>query len=266
MKRSTSGSVNETAIVIGAGIVGISCAHYLSKAGLQVTLLDRRTVGSACSYANCGYICPSHVLPLTEPSAIRVALKSLLNPKAPFRVKPRFSPALWNWMWQFARRCTHHQMLESGKHLKSILDASMTAYRSLMEEEGLSCQWKDTGLLYVLQTKKGFKEFANTDKILCDNFGVEARPIDGDQLQEFEPALKPGLAGAFHYPDDAFLRPDLLSSQWSERLRIVGSSPISFEDQPHYDYQRRDASRSIHICDRCLDYSFVQETKLQHSH
>lgn len=214
----------ESAVVVGAGIVGIACAHYLSKAGLQVTLIDRRTVGGACSYANCGYICPSHVLPLTEPSAIRVALKSLLNPKAPFRVKPQFSPALWNWMWQFARRCTTRQMLESGKHLKSILDASMTAYRDLLDEERFDCQWQDTGLLYVMQTSAGMKEFSHTDQILSDHFGVEAKRIEGDQLPEFDPALKSGLAGAYHYPDDAFVRPDLLTAQWSERLRERGVS------------------------------------------
>ena len=58
----------ESALVVGAGIVGIACAHYLSRAGLRVTVVDRKDIGGACSYANCGYICPSHVLPLTEPA------------------------------------------------------------------------------------------------------------------------------------------------------------------------------------------------------
>ena len=68
----TANGREETAIVVGAGIVGIACAHYLNKAGLKVTVIDKSTVAGACSHANCGYICPSHVPPLTEPGALRV--------------------------------------------------------------------------------------------------------------------------------------------------------------------------------------------------
>ena len=72
----TSSAQDETVIVVGAGIIGIACAHYLSKAGLRVTVIDKGSIAGACSHANCGYICPSHVLPLTEPGAIGVAIKS----------------------------------------------------------------------------------------------------------------------------------------------------------------------------------------------
>ena len=209
----------ERVIVVGSGIIGIACAHYLQKAGIRVTVIDRGTVAGACSHANCGYICPSHVLPLTEAGAVLTAIKSLFTPNAPFRIKPRFSPALWNWMWQFASRCNHHQMLIAGSHLKSILDSSMHEYRRLIAEELLDCEWKQNGLLYVLRTDHGMRKFAETDRLLTDNFGVTARRIDGKDLSSFDPALASGLAGAFHYVGDASVRPDRLNSQWSQRLR-----------------------------------------------
>jgi D-amino-acid dehydrogenase len=212
----------ETVIVVGAGIVGIACAHYLSQAGLRVTVIDQGKIAGACSHANCGYICPSHVLPLTEPGAIGVALKSLLNPRAPFRVKPRFSPALWNWMWQFARRCNHRQMLAAGKALQAILDASIDEYRKLIPELSLDCEWEENGLLYVLQTERGMQHFAETDRLLTEHFGVSATRIEGRQLPNFDPGLKPDLAGAFHYPGDASVRPDRLNAQWSARLADQG--------------------------------------------
>ncbi|MEW4561986.1 FAD-dependent oxidoreductase [Bremerella sp. JC770] len=212
----------ESVLIVGSGIVGISCAHYLSKQGLKVTVIDRGTIAGACSHGNCGYICPSHVLPLTEPEAIRTAAKSLLQPNAPFRVKPRFSPAMWNWMWQFARRCNHRQMLTAGAALKSILDASMSEYRRLVKEESLDCEWKETGLLYVLQTERGMKSFAETDQFLTDHFGVAAHRIDGSKLSEFDPALNDNLAGAFHYSGDASVRPDRLNADWSAKLKQRG--------------------------------------------
>ena len=214
----TSSSNSDSVIVVGSGIIGIACAHYLSATGLRVTVIDQGSIGGACSHGNCGYICPSHVLPLTEPGAIGTALKSLFNPQAPFRVKPRLSPALFKWMWQFAKRCNHRQMLDAGRHLKAILDSSMHEYKRLMNDEALQCEWKETGLLYVLQTDHGMEDFAKNDRLLTEHFGVAARRIEGRDLAAFDPALKPGLAGAFHYPNDTSIRPDLLNASWSQRF------------------------------------------------
>jgi len=218
----TEPSHGDRVVVVGAGIIGIACAYYLTKAGFLVTVIDRGKVAGACSQSNCGYISPSHVLPLTTPHAVRLAMKSLFNPNAPFRVQPRFDLTMSKWMLHFARRCTHRQMIESGRHLKSILDASMTEYRSLIQEEDLQCEWKDNGLLFVLQTARGMDEFSKEDQLLSDTFGVRATRIAGDDLPSFEPALKPSLAGAFHYGCDSSIRPDLLTSQWVQRLKQRG--------------------------------------------
>jgi len=224
----TAASPPESAIVVGSGIIGIACAHYLSQAGLDVTVIDRGTIAGECSHANCGYICPSHVLPLTEPGAIRAALKSLFTPGAPFRVKPRWSPSLWFWFWQFARRCNRGTMLTAGRHLEAILDSSMSEYERLIESESLQCEWEQKGLLYVLQSEHGFREFAETDRLLSDEFGVAADRIEGKDLPTFEPALKSGLAGAFYYPGDASVRPDRLNASWSAALMKRG---VSFIEQ-----------------------------------
>ena len=65
------------AVVIGGGVIGVACAHYLLRDGWQVTLLDRAGVGSGSSHGNCGFICPSHVLPLAEPGMVMKGIKSL---------------------------------------------------------------------------------------------------------------------------------------------------------------------------------------------
>lgn len=215
-------STHESAVIVGSGIVGIACAHYLMKHGFDVTVIDQSSIASECSHGNLGYICPSHVLPLTEPAAIGTAIKSFFDPNAPFRVKPRLSPAFCNWMWQFARRCNRRQMLDAASHLKSILDSSMIEYRKIIREQSLDCEWHDSGLLHVLETNSGMRNFAETDKLLADQFGVEAQRIEGKDLPGFDPAFKPGLAGAFYYEGDAFVRPDLLNARWYQNLKRNG--------------------------------------------
>ncbi|MCC9600426.1 FAD-dependent oxidoreductase [Stieleria sp. JC731] len=228
---------SETVIVVGGGIVGLSCAHYLTEQGYKVTIIDRKTIGSGCSHANCGYICPSHVLPLTEPGAIGIAMKSLLNPNAPFRVKPRFSPALIRWMLEFARRCRKQTMLDSAKHLHAILSSSMTEYRQLVSEGYFDGQWKNNGLLYVFRSEHALAEFQETCDLIDQHFGVSITKIDGSDLPQFDAALRSGLAGACLYEDDCSVRPDLLVSQWLANLRqrgvqiIENSEVIAFEKQ-----------------------------------
>src|SRR5580704_12270835 len=111
-------------VVVGGGVVGACTAYYLARAGWRVTILDRGGFGQGCSHANCGYVCPSHVLPLAAPGALGPALKALFRRNSPFRIKPRFDPALWGWLFRFALRCNRRDMLEAGRAIQAILQSS----------------------------------------------------------------------------------------------------------------------------------------------
>src|ERR1700676_1601740 len=98
--------MNETrkqVIVIGGGVVGAACAYYLSRSDWSVTVVDQGKFGRGCSHGNCGYVCPSHVLPLAAPGAFGMAIRSLLSRNSPFVIKPRFDLGLGSWFFQFAR-------------------------------------------------------------------------------------------------------------------------------------------------------------------
>ncbi len=209
-------------LVVGAGHIGIACAHYLHRDGHDVTVIDRASVGGACSHANCGFLVPSHVLPLTEPGAIRTGLKSLFQPGAAFRVKPQLRPALYRWMFEFGRRCTHRQMLKAGAVLNDILTASMFEYQQLLSDSSMQCEWHDNGMLFVFRTDEALQDFGRTNTMLASEFGLAARHIDGSELPDFEPALLEGLAGAYYYEGDGHLRPDKLNAAWSQRLQDDG--------------------------------------------
>jgi D-amino-acid dehydrogenase len=228
--------------IVGAGVVGIACAHYLEQAGLKVTLLDRGSIANECSLANCGYICPSHALPLTEPGAFGVAISSMFNRNSPFRVKPQWNPALWKWMFQFAKRCTHQQMLAAGKPLQAILESSMAEYHRLVKDFDLDCEWKEDGLLYVLQTQRGMDRFAATDRLVSEHFGIAAKRIEGEALPEFDAGLKSGLAGAFLYPGDTSVRPDKLNQAWASSLKSRG---VEFVQECELNSVRKESGRVV---------------------
>src|SRR5437763_5170033 len=115
-------------VVVGGGVIGAACAYYLRRAGWTVTVVDRGSFGQACSHANCGYICPSHVLPLAAPGAVKGALRALFKPHGGFYIKPRLDPSLLSWLYHFSRRCNPRDMMEAGHAIGALLNSSRHLY------------------------------------------------------------------------------------------------------------------------------------------
>ena len=214
----------KTAIVIGGGVIGTACAEYLLRAGLNVTIIDRDKFGAACSGGNCGLLCPSHVLPLAEPGAVWQTAKMMLKRRSPFRVKPRFDPSLWGWFLSFARRCNRRDMLAAATGIHAMLGSATAEYDRLFTELDLECEHQTRGLLFVYRTPSKLEHFAETNALLAESFATPAKRLSGEELTEFEPALKPGLAGAWWYADDSHLRPDSLMRSWRQSLESRGVS------------------------------------------
>lgn len=214
--------MTDRVIVVGGGHIGIACAHYLQQDGHDVTVVDQGDIGGACSRANCGFIVPSHVLPLTTPDALGKGFRSIFQPKAAFRVKPQLRGALFHWMLEFGRRCTHRQMLEASKTLHSLLEASADEYKTLLSSPELDCEWKTNGMLFVFRSNEALDEFSTTDTLLTSEYGLSARLVPGNELCELEPALLEDLAGAYLYKDDSHLRPDKLNTAWTASLKKRG--------------------------------------------
>jgi D-amino-acid dehydrogenase len=209
-------------VVVGCGIIGTACAHYLGRSGWAVTLIDRGDFGMGCSHANCGLVVPSHVLPLAGPGAIREAVWALFRKNSPFVIKARLDPALWLWLLRFARRCNRHDMLEAGQAIHALLQSSRSLYQELFAKEPLDAEWEMRGLLFPFRTPAALEHYTETVRLHRTHFGLEATRYEGGALRELEPALKPGLAGGWYYANDAHLRPDKLLASWRRLLEAGG--------------------------------------------
>lgn len=205
-------------VVIGGGVIGGMCAWYLRRSGHTVTIVEANDFGAGCSWANCGFICPSHILPLTTPGAVGKALRGLVRRNSPFSIRPRLSWSLWQWLANFAIRCNRQAMLAAAPAIHALLQSSRELYEELLAESKIECQWQRRGLLFVYRDAHEFEAYRTVDRLLYEHFGVAATPYPGDQVCELEPALKSGLAGGWHYPGDAHLRPDALMVGLRERL------------------------------------------------
>lgn len=103
-------------LVIGAGVVGSSCALELQRRGHAVTLLEAAAQpATGASHANAGLISPGHCFSWAEPGIATVALKSLLGLSDGLGICAPLSPALWRWACLFAREATAPRWLANSR-------------------------------------------------------------------------------------------------------------------------------------------------------
>jgi D-amino-acid dehydrogenase len=205
-------------VVVGGGVIGAAAAYYLSQRGWQATIVEQNRFGRGCSHGNCGFVSPSHVLPHAQPGAIGPVLRTLLSRNSPLNIRPRFDPALWSWLLRFARRCNEADMLASAAAITALLKSSRRLFDELLAAESFDCDWETKGLLFVFRSRHHFEHYAETDRLLREKFDTPAIRYDETELLELEPALKPGIAGAWLYECDAHLRSDKLMASWRKVL------------------------------------------------
>jgi D-amino-acid dehydrogenase len=210
------------AIIIGGGVIGTACAHFLIKAGWHVTLIDQAAFASGSSHGNCGFICPSHLLPVAEPGMVGKALTSLFQRNSPFAIRPSLDPALWSWLLHFARRCNTRDMIAAAHGIQPLLLSSHALFHEIINQEQLDCEFESRGLLFAYRSAREVEAYAGTDRLMTHSFQCSAQRLDGAALVALEPALQPGLAGGWYYHDDSHLRPDKLMQSWRRRLERDG--------------------------------------------
>src|SRR3954452_13589539 len=118
-------------VIIGAGIVGTSCAHELARRGVKVTIVDKGDAGCGCSYGNAGWITPCFALPLPMPGMLMQSIKWLSDPDSPLYIKPRQSWDLVRWLTRFSFSMSKKLMYQSSAALIELATYSLKEYRRL---------------------------------------------------------------------------------------------------------------------------------------
>jgi len=198
-------------LVVGGGVIGLCTAYYLTRAGAQVTLLERDEIGSGASSGNAGAVAPGHG-PMARPGRILQALKWMGDPTSPLYLPPRWQPRLWRWLWHFNSFCTEEHVHRSMKVLGPLGHIGRHLFEELVQEEQLDCQFQPDGYYEVYRTQKGF-DSAQAEIPLQRDHGYDTQALPGPALEEMEPALRSGTAGGLFFPEAATLDPGRFLSE-----------------------------------------------------
>lgn len=193
-------------LIIGAGVVGICSAYYLSQKGYKVVLVEKGDVCSGSSYGNAGLIVPSHSVPLAEPGVISRGIRWMLKPESPFHLKVRFDRDLILWLWKFRRSCNDTHVQRSMPIIRDLSVESLRLFAELALQKELDFGYEQRGTLYLCKTEKGLQK-ATDEARLVREMGMEVEILNPTEAQVLEPNLRLNVLGGVFYPRNAHLRP-----------------------------------------------------------
>lgn len=207
--------------IIGGGIVGLSSAYYLNKAGHQVTIIDQSDLKDGCSFGNAGMIVPSHIIPLAAPGMISKGIRWMFNSQSPFYVKPRLNGDLLKWGYHFYKSSTKEHVAKSAPALKNLSSFSKEMYQQLAKDLPFDFGYHERGLLMLYKTKEAEHEETEMAKF-ANQQGVEAHVLSREEIQKLEPEVKVDVRGGIYFPGDAHLTPGKLMPLLINHLKEQG--------------------------------------------
>ena len=177
-------------VILGAGVIGVSSAWYLAKAGHDVTVLERES-GPALetSFANAGEISPGYASPWAAPGVPVKALKWLFMKHAPLIIRPSAIPAARSWLTAMLRECTSSRYAVNKGRMVRLAEYSRDQLGALRAETGIAYDHRELGTLQVF---RDLKQMEGIDKDLA------VLKADGVPFELLDPAgcvaAEPGLA------------------------------------------------------------------------
>jgi D-amino-acid dehydrogenase len=225
------------AIVIGGGIIGLSSAWYLRQSGWEVTVLDKDDFSDNCSYGNCGYVCPSHFIPLATPGIVKQGLKWMWNSKSPFYVQPRLSRSLIDWGLKFMRSATPEKVEAAAIPLRDIAIMSQREYEGWAKTPGFDFAYQHKGLLEIFQTAEKAEHAHHTVEQAHALGLTDTKLLDYNALQSLEPHTKINAKGAILFNCDAHLYPNKLMKGLIALLQQRGVQLMSGEEVLRFEKQ-----------------------------
>ena len=192
-------------LIMGAGVIGVSTAYELVKAGCDVSVVDRQpAAGLETSFANAGEISPGYASPWAGPGVPLKAVQWMLDKHGPLVVHPRLDPLMWRWMLQTLFNCTSRRYALNKSRMVPIAEYSRDCLRQLRADTGISYDHRSQGTLQLFR-KQSQLDSVDKDITVLREYGVRFELLDRDGCVRAEPALggaPASFVGGLLLPDD----------------------------------------------------------------
>jgi len=212
-------------VVLGAGVIGVTGAWYLARAGHEVTLVDRQPeAGMETSFANGGQISAGHAEPWARPSVLPKVLKWLGREDAPMLFRPRADLQQWLWGLRFAFECLPGRFERHTRQLAGLARYSRESLSDLREETGIAYDFLGKGILHFCTDRADFDALAAHAEQMR-RLGIARDVKSAGECLAIEPALRESevpVAGGVYAPQDESGDAHAFTVKLAERAQAQG--------------------------------------------
>lgn len=190
-------------VILGSGVIGVTSAYYLARAGHEVTVLDRQP-GPALetSFANAGQISPGYASPWAAPGIPLKAMKWMLQRHAPLSITPDGTLFQLQWMWQMLQNCNAERYGVNKERMVRLAEYSRDCFKALRASTGIEYEGRQQGTTQLFRTQKQLDDAAKDIRVL-EETGVPYELLTREQLVAAEPGLDQNkLVGGLRLPND----------------------------------------------------------------
>lgn len=212
-------------IVLGAGVVGVTAAHYLHRAGHEVVVIDRQP-GAALetSFANAGEISPGYASPWAAPGIPAKAIRWLLMRHAPLILRPSLDMTMLRWLAAMLRNCTEARYALNKSRMVGLAEFSRDELITLRTDLGIEYDQRSLGTLQLFRTAKQVDASAKDVNVLR-SYDVPFELLDRAGCIAAEPGLAfshGSFEGGLRLPNDETGDCHLFTTKLVDRLTANG--------------------------------------------
>lgn len=197
---------DRSAIVVGAGITGVSTAEWMRRDGWHVTLVDRVRPGSPeqTSYGNAGVLASASVVPVSTPGLALKVPGMLLDPDSPLFLRWSHLPRMVPWFLAFLRQGRRERVMEIAKALSGIAYDSVEQHQTLADGTAAAKFIHVAPYVYVYKDRKAY-EGDLFGHALRREHGFPSEEIDGPELRAADPALSDSVGFGVSYGNHGYI-------------------------------------------------------------
>ena len=192
-------------LVLGGGVIGVCAAYYLSEAGHDVELVERRSAAAMeTSFANAGEVSPGYSAPWAGPGVPLKAIQWMLMAHSPLVIWPLLDPAMWRWGAMMLANCTARAYALNKSRMVPIAEYSRDCLKALRAATGIRYDERMQGTLQLFRTQKQL-DATGKDIDVLRQYGVPFELLDRAGFVRAEPGLAPTqhkFVGALRLPGD----------------------------------------------------------------
>jgi D-amino-acid dehydrogenase len=190
-------------IVLGAGIVGTSCAIHLQDRSRRVALVDRRPPGEGTSFGNAGLIERSAVVPYAFPRSLSALLRYARNQSTDLYWDYKALPGFIPWLARYWHESSPERLAIAARDMLPLIERCVDEHDALVARAGAAASSlvHDSGWIEAYRTPKEFRSAAKHAKHLAEAQDLRLDTLDRAALNEREPALSDAFCGGLHWRD-----------------------------------------------------------------